>query len=121
MNEREIEAQRNRPISFFRGVHRFLIACLTLQSFFIAQTLETYKTVYYQGLVIVTALALIALLVLTGLKVYNVNPLSKAKKIWCIIGILLIISMFAAPILIGLIVIDLILLALGILNWIKPV
>lgn len=121
MNEREIEARRYWPISFFRGVHRFLIACLTLQSFFIAQTLETYKVVYYQGLVIVTALALLALLVLTGLRIYNVTPLKRNHKICFSMGILLIVLMFKVPILIGLIIIDLTLLVLGIWTWISPV
>ncbi|WP_203642031.1 low temperature requirement protein A [Levilactobacillus andaensis] len=117
MDEREVTAHRYWPISLFRGVHRFLIACLTLQSFFIAQTLESGEPVYYRGLVIVTALILCALLALTTPKLYNVTPLPAAKVKWLLLGIVGILIMLVAPVFLGLLLVDVILLAIGVWNW----
>lgn len=117
MDEREVTAHRYWPISLFRGVHRFLIACLTLQSFFIAQTLESGEPVYYRGLVIVTALILCALLALTTPKLYNVTPLPAAKVKWLLLGIVGILLMLVAPVFLGLLLVDVILLTIGVWNW----
>jgi len=117
MDEREVIAHRYWPISLFRGVHRFLIACLTLQSFFIAQTLESGEAVYYRGLVIVTALLLCALLALTTPKLYNVTPLPATKVKWLLLGIVGILIMLVAPVFLGLLLVDVILLTIGVWNW----
>ncbi|WP_164511319.1 low temperature requirement protein A [Levilactobacillus mulengensis] len=117
MDEREVIAHRYWPISLFRGVHRFLIACLTLQSFFIAQTLESGEAVYYRGLVIVTALILCALLALTTPKLYNVTPLPATKVKWLLLGIVGILIMLVAPVFLGLLLVDVILLTIGVWNW----
>ncbi|WP_261809342.1 low temperature requirement protein A [Levilactobacillus humaensis] len=117
MEERKITAHRYWPISLFRGVHRFLIACLTLQSFFIAQTVASGETVYYRGLIIVTVLILGALLALTRPRLYNVTPLSGVKTRGLLLGIVgLLITLFI-PVFLGLFVADLILLMLGVWYW----
>jgi len=118
MDERTIEAKHYWPVSLFRGIHRFLIACLTLQSFFISQTLGTGKTVYYQGLLIVTALVLLALLALTKPSLFNVDPLANHKVTLIAIGIGLILLMLHVPTFIGLFVVDVVLVGLGIYAWI---
>ncbi|WP_338207538.1 low temperature requirement protein A [Lactiplantibacillus paraxiangfangensis] len=118
MDERTIEAKRYWPVSLFRGIHRFLIACLTLQSFFISQTLGTGQTAYYHGLLIVTALALLALLALTKPKLFNVAPLAKLNTVSILIGIVGILLMLLTPTFIGLFVVDVLLLGIGGYNWI---
>ena len=119
MDEREITAHRYWPISLFRGVHRFLIACLTLQSFFIAQTVESSDPVYYRGLIIVTALILCALLALTAPKLYNVTPIAPRQVTWLCVGIAGTLLMMWVPAAIGSVVIDLILLTLGGWTWVR--
>lgn len=121
MDERKIEADRYWPISFFRGIHRFLIACLTLQSFFIGQTLGTGQLVYYRGLSLVTAASLLALLALTRLPRFNVQPLATWPTRWLVLGIIAILILQFASVFVGLLLMDLILLGIGILNWAKNV
>ncbi len=117
MDEREVTASHYWPISLFRGIHRFLIACLTLQSFFISQTYETGKPIYYTGLIIVTALVLLALLALTRPQLYNVHPLS-SPKLWATSGtIVLMLLTLLMPVFVGLAVTDIALLTLGIWSW----
>lgn len=118
MDERTIEAKRYWPVSLFRGIHRFLIACLTLQSFFISQTLTTGKPVYYYGLLIVCALILLTLLALTRPALFNVHPLPKAKVVTFVIGIGLIGLMSVVPTYLGLFVIDFVFVGLGVYTWI---
>lgn len=118
MDERTIEAKHYWPVSLFRGIHRFLIACLTLQSFFISQTLGTGKTVYYQGLLVVTGLVLLALLALTKPSLFNVEPLANRKVTLIAIGIGVILLMLLVPTFIGLFVVDVILVGLGVYTWI---
>ena len=118
MDERTIEAKRYWPVSLFRGIHRFLIACLTLQSFFISQTLTTGKPVYYHGLLIVCALILLALLALTRPVLFNVHPLPKAKVVTFVIGIGMIGLMSVVPTYLGLFIVDFVLVGLGVYTWI---
>lgn len=118
MDERTITAHRYWPISLFRGIHRFLIACLTLQSFFIAQTIESGKVIDYRGLVIVTALVLIALLALTTPKLYNDQPLPLGKIKWITGTIIIMLLLMAAPVFLGLLLIDIMLLTIGCWTWV---
>ncbi|MFC6274050.1 low temperature requirement protein A [Levilactobacillus tangyuanensis] len=117
MDERTVTAHRYWPISLFRGIHRFLIACLILQSFFISQTLESGETVYYHGLVIVTALMLCALLALAVPKLYNVDPLPTYQFKWIAASIVIILLLALAPVFIGLFITDLLLLGIGVWTW----
>lgn len=119
MDERQVVAQRYWPISLFRGIHRFMIACLTLQSFFISEILTRDTPTNYRGLFIVTALALSALFCLTCLSLYNVVPLRSFARRRLLLGILVVLVMVLVPTLVGLLVVDGVLLIIGVWSWLE--
>ncbi|WP_164509319.1 low temperature requirement protein A [Companilactobacillus jidongensis] len=117
MDERKIIANHYWPISLFRGIHRFMIACLILQSFFIARTIEEYSAIYFQGLVLVTGLVLISLLVLSRWSLFNPEPLSNIETRVIGLAAVVILLMSLVQISIGLVVIDVVLLGIGVWDW----
>ncbi|APX72229.1 low temperature requirement protein A [Companilactobacillus allii] len=117
MDERQVLAKRYAPISLFRGIHRFLIACLILQSFFISRIVDEFSPIYFQGLSVVTIASLLALLALTRGKLFNPNPLSNKETTAIVILILVILVMSFVPIFTGLLVDDLVMLTVGVWLW----
>lgn len=117
MEQLRIEAQSYGPLSFFRGLHRFFIACLTLQSFFIAQLFEEPERVFYSGYLIVTILLLCILFVMLRLRVFNPAPLRWRTALLLPLGALVLLVLLALPLMVGLVVADLVLFTIGVSGW----
>ncbi|KRN82780.1 hypothetical protein [Pediococcus ethanolidurans] len=117
MEQLRIEAKSYGPLSFFRGLHRFFIACLTLQSFFIAQLFEEPNRIFYSGYLIVTVLLLSILLVMLRLRLFNPQPLPWHSARLLLIGSLVLLFMLVLPLMLGLVIADLVLFTIGITGW----
>ncbi|WP_099973904.1 low temperature requirement protein A [Lactobacillus terrae] len=121
MDEREIQAKSYLPISVFRGLHRFLIACLVLESFLVLSILEENEKIYFYLFILVTVAILLDLMIMTSLSWFNLNPIKKRDLIWLAVAIIVIILSGILPIFVGMFIIDIVLIATGIRAWILQV
>ncbi|WP_129045434.1 low temperature requirement protein A [Companilactobacillus metriopterae] len=121
MDEREIQAKSYLPISIFRGLHRFLIACLVLESFLVLSILEENEKIYFYLFILVTVAILIDMIVMTGWNIFNTDPIKKNDFIWSIGAILMIVLSGLLPIYVGMLIIDIVLIATGIRAWILQI
>lgn len=117
MEQLRIEAKFYGPLSFFRGLHRFFIACLTLQSFFISQLFEESKKEFYFGYLIVTMILLLILFVMQRLRLFNPHPLNWRTARLFIVGAIVMLILLIVPISIGLIFAVLMLFYIAISGW----